>query len=60
MVGIAEQPGVIQEDIGRYRIQDLFEFQVIVIPDPLPGKRPVIYLAEADNTILIQGQAMVF
>ena len=45
-----KQPAVIYHDIGGNRIEELFEFQVIVIPYPFKRAVPVIDLTEADYT----------
>ena len=60
MMDVTELPAVIYQGMGGNNIQNLLEFQVIIVPDSFPGERFVIHLNEAYNAVPVKRKALLF
>ena len=58
MVDVTELPAVIYQGMGGNNVQNLFEFQVIIVPDSFLGERFIIYLNEAYNTVPVKRKTL--
>ena len=51
LVGVAQEPAVIHQEPGRYRVQVLLDLQVVVVPDTAVREIPAIDMGEAHHTM---------